>query len=526
MIRSQRTFARAPVRITATVIAAALWIITVVVAPQTPTVFAGGDRTALFGTVTGNPRDGLLEVVTRDGVITLAIDDHTKIGAKKGKMKFSDVTAGMSVAGYYTTGDDGPVARNLTFVTRKQKKSYEHVVGVVLDRKGKTFTVKTSKGEHVDIEFGDDAEGSKAEPGSMIATVVEHDSITGKLKTTAVQTARETVERLSRSIDRQISLAQKKLLKIRMSETAAVHLTRLYETLDEIQAETQARIEAAYAEFQSSYEATLKANLQEPITVHVSGKVLSVSSEPKIHVKSDSDGTRWHLDVTDATVVERSDGTTGTIADIVPGQMVEIDATPKSPTSGPVAKVIRVVTIDSTESDLGIVQNNNTITGTIILVETDPQTTDKVVVIGHEDGSDSAASIASGIVVVVDGEQLSVDELVAGQEVEITLADDGFTAQEVQAVAPAPVVDDASGDSIAPAEYTITGTIRFIDDTGVMLDGVQLKLIGPSVTFGTASVGDQVELQFIVDDSGSLVVTGANKAKNLTPQAAANAGNK
>jgi hypothetical protein len=47
-------------------------------------VEAKGDRIAVFGTAVDAPSDGTLVVVTRDGVITLVINNKTKIGKNKG----------------------------------------------------------------------------------------------------------------------------------------------------------------------------------------------------------------------------------------------------------------------------------------------------------------------------------------------------------------------------------------------------------------------------------------------------------
>ena len=512
MMRGWRTGGLTLLRVTGAIVGAIALIVTVAVLPI-PTASAKEHKTAVFGTVVSEPHDDRIDIATRSGVMSLIIDEDTKLRKGKREIEFSDVRAGMTVAGYYAESDDGPVAKKLKFKARKRKWSYEHVVGVVLEKNGDTVTVQTSTGEHVVIDLVDATGTSNVEPGSLIATVVEVDATTGELTSTALQTAQETVERLSAAIDFEISLAQRQLLEIRMSETAAVHMTRLYETLDEIKAESQARIQAAYAEYQASYDATLKENSLASVAVQMSGRVLGVSAS-ELHVESLSDGTRWDFSVTAATVVELSSGTWGTISDIVVGQTVEVSASPGAPPAWPVARVIRVLPADDivAVSTTAAAPTEDTITGTIVLVQTGPQETGTVVVVSLPDGSDSAASLTEDTVVIVDGEELDIDELEVGQEVEIALAADGFSAEKVtvgEPVEQTPVPDDGAPNApVTPPLYTLIGTLRSISETGVVLDGVQLTIDNLSTTWGSSTVGQQIELEFYVDSEGRLVVRG------------------
>jgi len=180
------------------------------------------------------------------------------------------------------------------------------------------------------------------------------------------------------------------------------------------------------------------------------------------------------------------------------------------------AKYIRLLLVEKAKPKRTEQQNDNTIIGTIILVESGSDEVETVVVVALDDGSDSAASLSDDTVVVVDGEELSVDELEAGQEVEIILAADGFSAEEITAVeavepTPEPTSEpgsEPSGTAVLRQEYVMIGTLRSIDDAGVVLDGISLTLEGSTVSFATSSIGQQVELRFFVDDAGRLVMTG------------------
>ena len=505
MTRSERTGARMLLRVTTAIISTAVLFVVLVIAPSIPTASAGKEKIAVFGTVFGTPQSDRIDVATRSGVLTLTIDEDTKISGKKRRVALSDVEAGMTVAGYYVESDDGPVAVKLKFVARKQKTSYEHVIGVILEINGSVVTVKTYDGEVIEIDYTNVDGGLNAELGSLVAMVVEHDAATGHYTATALQTAKETVERLSKSIGYEISAAQRELLRIRMSETAAVHMTRLYETLDEIKIETQAKINAAYAEFQASYEATLRESSSEPITVEMSGIVLSVFAS-ELHVLSFTDGTRWAIRVTDSTTVVLPGGIVGTIMDIQVGQIVAVFATPGIPPAWPVAKIIRVISVSGPDpaATATPVPDDDTITGTIVVIDDGTGETGTVVVVVSDDGTDSAAALTDDTVITVDGEQLSADQLELGQEVEIVLGPDGFSAEEVTAVEPVP----GGGTSVAPSEYTLIGTLRSFGATGVILDGVQLTPGRISTTWDSTTVGQQVELKFFLDNQGRLVVTG------------------
>jgi hypothetical protein len=506
----QRSRARVLIRIMAAAVAAVVLVIAVLAVPLAPTASARGGRTVLFGTVVGTPQGDQIDVATRSGVITLEIDEDTKVSGKKGKLSLSRVGAGMTVAGFYTEGDSGPVAGSLTFVGRKQKKSFKHLVGVIVDQSSSTFTVRTSSGDLVTVQ-SDDVGDSEFEPGSMIATVVETDEDTGDVTATALQTAKETGDRLSASISFEISNAQRDLLKIRMSQTATVHMTRLYETLGRIEADAQARIQAAYEEFQASYDATLLEASSEPVTIHVSGEVLNIWAT-KIHVLSSSDGTRWKIGITNATVFELVDGAEGTVHDFAAGQTIELITGPGSPPAMPVAKGIRLIPeiVPAGNSIFAPLPSDDTITGTIVVVDSGSGETGPVVVIVSDDGTDSAAALTDDTVIIVDGEELIIDELEAGQKVEIVLTDDGISAEEVTAagsVEPTPI-PGAETPSIAspPIEYSLVGILRSIGESDLVLDGVRLTLNDVSTNWDASTVGQEIELQFYVDDEGRLVV--------------------
>lgn len=478
-------------------------------------VEARDGRIAVFGTALSAPSDGMLDVATRDGVITLVIGDKTKFGKKRGQLSLDEISSGTTVTGYYTRTDDEFTAGKLTFTKRKGKKAFTHLVGVVVDKDDDELTVLTSDGDEVVITPPVDSESDTPDEGSLIVTVVETDPDTGEIDAQAIRTAEETFARLSEAIDYEISLAQEQLLKIRMSETASVHLTRLYDTLDQIQADSQVLIEQAFAEFQESYTTELDENLLEPPVVQITGRVLTRSATQLV-VETTGNGLRIYVSIpTDVTVV-LIDGSDGTIGDLVPDDLVDVTATSQTATSSPIARVISVVPSpevpeESDESGSSDAENNNdTITGTIVLVDTDDSGTQSVIVVSNPDGSDGAASVNPETAVTGD------TELEPGQEVEVTLGDDGFSAETVVVVptADSPVATATSVETPtteAPAtviEYILSGKIRSLSGQSVILDDVFLSLNTSSPTTDPLEVGQDIRFKVIVDADGRWVVVG------------------
>lgn len=471
--------------------------------------YAKAQKTAMFGTVVSTPENGTFDVASRDGVITLTIDEKTKLTGKsmRDRLEISDIVAGMSVTGYYVEDKNRLTAGRLSFVKPVEQKSFEHVVGVVIEDTGGTLIVNTTDGEQFEITPSDNPTDDPVEAGSLIAVVVEKDPETGQLDALAVRSAQQTVDRLSAAISHEISLAQQNLLKTRMSETASVHLTRLYQTLDEIKAETQAKIEAALAEFQANYGVTLEENLLEPVLIEITGKVLAANGKTMV-VAYKGNGRRTYFDVAGDVVIELFDGSISTISAVV-GNYVIVTATPRTSTTDAIAHYVKVVPAPE-NGNSGKNKNDDTITGTIVLVENGKSDTSKIIVVEQPDGTDEVVSVTSDTVITVDGDEQGGDGLEPGQEVEITLGDDGFSADEVDAgSAGDPLPTDTPVVTPAPpVEYRIIGKVRSFDGSGVILDSVHLFLDDSSPLADPIVVGEEIELRVIVDEDGRLIIVG------------------
>jgi hypothetical protein len=494
------------------IIVLSTWL-TVVASAAEPLAHADGDRTALFGTVISTPVDGNLEVVTRDGVIVLIISETTRIDdRKKKKLSLDEVEPGNSVTGYYTTNDADLIAGKLTFVDNAKRRNYvdfRHVVGVVVDVSGDKLTVLTDDGEQVDITVTDDPTNDPVTQGSLIATVVEENSDTGELDALALRTAQETVERLSAAISHEISRAQQKLLKIRMSETASVHLTRLYETLDQIEADAQAKIEAAFAEYETNYTLTFDENLIAPPLVQISGEILAIN--PSSMTIAMINGRKSYITVPADVEVILLGGVSGAMADLHDGDHVDVSATPQTSTESPIARLIQVIPDPSPpivdEGDEVEVENENddTITGTIVLVDAGNSGDQTVIIIDDPNGSDTTTVITDDTVVTGD------DELVPGQEVEITLGEDGFSAGEIEVVnAPEPPATPVATQG-PPIEYSIAGVIRSFSGNTVVLDDVYLTLDSITTANTPMTVGEVIQFKVIVDEAGRWVIVGVEQ---------------
>lgn len=472
------------------------------------TVSAKEKRTALFGTAVDVLSDGTLDVATRDGVITLTITDDTKIDQKRGRLKLDQVTAGTSVTGYYTKDDDELIAGKLTFKKRKSSKIYDHLVGVVTKKDGDTLTVQTDDGEEVEVQTSGNPEDDETGEGSLIVTVVETDEETGDIDAVAVRTAEKTIARLNDAIGHEISLAQEKLLKQRMSDTASAHLTRLYETLDEIQAEAQAKIEAAFAEFQANYTTTLDENLIAPPLVQISGRVLSKTVE-RIVVAKNGNGRRSFILINQDVAVTLVDGSEGSITDLEPDAWVNVYALPQTETSSPVAQRIEILPTPSSPGNSGNSngKSDDTISGTIVVVDDGNSGTQKVIVVDNPDGSDGAAAVTPDTTISGD------EDIEPGQEVEVVLGDDGFSAEEIVVVSsPSESTDPAEPTATPspPVEYKLSGKIRELIGDSVILDDVYLTLDSIPEASGSLEVGQEIQFTVTVDEDGRWVIVGVD----------------
>jgi hypothetical protein len=367
----------------------------------------------------------------------------------------------------------------------------------------------TTEGEEVVITPPVDAGSDSPDEGSLIVTVVETDPDTGAVDAQAIRTAEQTFTRLSAAIDHEISLAQEQLLKIRMSKTASVHLTRLYDTLDQIQADSQVLIEEAYAEFQASYTIKLDENFLDPPLVHITGRVLTRTAVQLV-VATKGNGRRIYVLIPTGVKVVLLDGNPGTIGEVVHNDWVDVTATSQTSTSSPIARVINVVPSPDGPGDSGDNSNSNgngnengkssydTITGTIVLVDAGKSGNQRVIVVSNPAGSDGAAGINSDTVVSGD------TDLEPGQEVEITLGDDGFSATNIEVT---PLTEPAATPA-PPIEYILSGNIKTLSAQGVILDDVYLALDSNSPTVEPLEVGQQIQFKVIVDADGRWVVVG------------------
>ncbi|MDA0595866.1 MAG: hypothetical protein O2974_02485 [Chloroflexi bacterium] len=458
-------------------------------------------RVAIIGTAMSAPHDGLLLVATRSGVIHLTITSDTAIDSKKGYITLSQVQSGSEVVGYFYDESDQNIAAKLTFKKRNSKSRQKHLIGVVVEKKGKKLTIQTTDGDEVEVEVTESPTDDPTTEGSLIVTVVEEDEGTGALDAIGVRTAEETITRLNEAINHEITLVQEKLLKVRMPETASVHLKRLYATLDDIQDETEAKIQAAYEQFEANYTTTLNNNLIAPPLVIISGKVLTKQSD-LIVVAKNGNGRRSFVTVPTDVEVELLDGSSGSYTGVTSGDYVEVSALPQTAISSPIAQLIKIIPSPLAPDDSGN-GNGQTITGTIVLVDDGDGDTDSVIVIDDQDGSDGAAVITPDTIIT--GE----DELEPGQEVEVTLGDDGFTADEVEVLSPP---DEGSSDRVgtpaAPLQYTLIGKVREVSLPGVILDGVFLAIIESSPTTDPLTVGEEIRFTVEVDADGRFVIVG------------------
>jgi len=480
------------------------------------TADAHSKKSGVFGTVVKIHGDHeALDVATRRGVITLEVTDKTRVRGKSKRFDIDDITKGMTVAGYYYrgNGDDGEelVAGNLTFHQKKdkKKKKHEHVIGVVVDTDDDDIVVETNDGEEVTVDVGEveQPEDDPVEDGDMVVVVVEEDPDTGDLTATALETAQSTIDRLNDAISHELSVAQQSLLKIRLEETASIHLTRLYDRLDEIEVETRAKIQAAYNEFESNYRATLAGHRIESSFIQITGLVVAVSKN-RIVVENEFGNKAWIFTLTNETVIHDEFGGDITFWGIDLADRVEVFATPVGENQNPHAD--RIFVISAPEGGAGgdpEPEGDGPIKGEIVVVEDGDDGT--IVVIETPDG-DETVEIPGDTTVVVDGEEQSADDLEPGQEIVVEVGDDGFSAEEVDASTPDPDEGNQSEDNQSDSSdeptgtaLTLRGIINSITESGYVLDEVYFDFDPNLVLPDGLGIGSEIEFEVVRDSSGT-----------------------
>ncbi len=501
------------------------------------TADARSKQSGVFGTVVKIHGDHeALDVATRRGVITLEVTDKTKVRGKSKRFDVYDIAKGMTVAGYYYRGDDEDdeelVAGNLTFHQKKdkKKKKHEHVIGVVVDTDDDDIVVETIDGEEVTVDVGEveQPEDDPVEDGDMVVVVVEEDPDTGDLTATALETAQSTIDRLNDAISHELSVAQQSLLKIRLEETASIHLTRLYDRLDEIEAETRAQVQAAYDEFESNYRATLAGHRIESSFIQITGLVVAVSKN-RIVVENEFGNKAWIFTLTNETVIHDEFGGDITFWGIDLADRVEVFATPVGENQNPHAD--RIFVISAPEGGAGgdpEPEGDGPIKGEIVVVEDGDDGT--IVVIETPDG-DETVEIPEDTTVVVDGEEQSAEDLEPGQEVVVEVGDDGFSAEEVDASTPDPDDESENNDGEnsnssggSGSALSLIGIISSITESGYLLDDVYFEYDPGLEQPGDLEVGSEVEFDVTKDPSGKWKINQLGKKNNGQGNGNSNAG--
>jgi hypothetical protein len=125
-----------------------------------------------------------------------------------------------------------------------------------------------------------------------------------------------------------------------------------------------------------------------------------------------------------------------------------------------------------------------------------------VIVVDSPDGSEGAAVVTPDT--NIDG------DLQPGQEVEVTLGDDGFSAEEVVVTSPEGSVEPTP-TLAPPAEYKLIGKIREVSSVGVILDDVYLTIDAAFPSTEPLVVGEEIEFTITIGESGRWVIVGVEQ---------------
>ncbi len=407
------------------------------------------DRRGLSGTVMSVDSTSL-RVAVRSGLKTVFVDADTTIRRGKENIELSDVTPGDRISAQLEPLImDQLLATKIKVRGKTNVKKIEHLTGVVVERTERSFMLTDRTGRSVEVEVDDD---EVPEVADVVTTIVEADLRTGRREARQVDKVEKIVERLENSLSKQFDKARANVVKRLIDESARQHLNTLNQTLDEVEADTKVKIEAALTKFRTDYAAVAERVGNAPPEETYTGTISEITGSTATISSSTGAGSRTFTVVAETQIIIDGAGTASTV-DLSPGQSVAVSFVPVT-NGDPVAIRIEVlppalppVVVDTVE-DL----SDGVIEGDITVVETD-QPSDSTVIIVEENGSGDTigVEVTDSTTVTVDGSSTTADQLAADQTVEVTVGDDGITAETVVASSQRPPEQEVNISGVVSA---------------------------------------------------------------------------
>ncbi len=451
-IRPLRIFVLAFLMVTA--------LLATAIAPGQATADDDDDRRGINGTVI-SVGDTSMRVAVRSGLKTVFVDADTRIRNGREDFPFSSISRGDRISASVEPLSDGQLlAKKIRVRGKSSSKQVQHLTGVVIERDEDSIRLASRNGRSVEIEFDDDDD--RPEIADVVTAIVENDLATGRLKARQIDRVDRIVQKLEKALEKQVDKAKASVLRKIIDESARQHLDTLNQTLDQVEDEAKEKIQAALMKFRRDYADLAERVGNAPPEESYRGVISELTSD-SIRVSSNTgDGFRL-FSIDGSTGIVVGENSSASLTDLELGRTVTVSFAPLADgeSGDPLALTITAeppalppVVADAIED-----MTDNVVEGEVIVVE-DDATSDSVVVIVDEDdsGDTVGVEVTSDTEVIVDGEEGDADDLGPEQRVELTVGEDGVTADTVVVTTEQP---GRSGE--AKVETHIAGVVTAVD---------------------------------------------------------------
>jgi hypothetical protein len=401
-------------------------------------VRADDDKRGISGTVVGIDSTSL-RIAARTGVKIVFIDADTEIKNGRKRFTLSSISRGDKIsASVEELNQNQFLARKISVRTKKGSSKIQHMTGVVIKRiNNRSFTLATRDGRSRDIELEDDDANEAPEIAEVVTTIVEADPKTGKAKAKQVERVERIVQRLEDRLSKQVDKAKASVLRKIIDENSRQHLDTLNQTLDLVEAEAREKIETALEKFRTDYAAVAERVGNAPPEETYAGVIAEITGSSFEVSSTSGDGSRAFTVTaeTDIVIVGIDPAST---ADLEPGQTVTVSFVPNVDESdaAPFASVIEAVppALPPVVADAIEDLSDGVVEGEITSIEDQDDPGSTIVIVEEDETGDTiGVEVTPDTDVIVDGQPGTTDDLEAEQQIEVTVEEDGVTADSIVA---------------------------------------------------------------------------------------------
>lgn len=484
---------------TALVAAALIATISLTMFATVPANADDDEKRGMSGTVMSVSSTSL-RVAVRSGLKTIFVDANTVIKRGREDIPLSDVAPGDRIsARIESLPSDLLLATKIKVRGKSTDKQVQHLTGVVIERDTNSFRLASRNGKSVEIEVEEGQEPPSV--ADVVTTIVENDLATGRIKAKQIDRVEKIVERLERSLSKQVDKAKAAVLKKIIDESARQHLDTLNQTLDQVEDEAKEKISAALTKFRTDYAAVAERVGNDLPQESYEGVIAEISTSAITVASSAGNGTRTFAVGADTAIV--LDGTdNASTLDLLPGQSVIVSFLPSIDGSDAdvLALSIEVLppALPPIVADIVDDLSDDVIQGDITVVE-DGDATDPDVVIIEEDGSGDTVGVevTDDTQITVDGTPGTTEDIEPGQQVEVTVGDDGVTAETVVITTDEPAANEVSFSGIVSGVDALRRVLIVAPASGnplrlEVMFGAVITLNGAAATLEEVQTADVV----------------------------------